>query len=181
VDDANELLRRCQQRDEAALAALVGQFNNRVFRLAMRMLGDAGRAEEAAADSFVKVWSAAKQWRQDADAGTWIYRVAYRTILDHRRRKVKNWIEPSSELIDPKPGPLDKSIQVETDERTSRRVDAAMSELSESDRALVHLYYFEEMSLPQIAEIVDATREVIKTRLARARQRLREVLEEGSE
>jgi RNA polymerase sigma-70 factor (ECF subfamily) len=176
VDDANELLRRCQQRDESALAALIGQFGNRVYRLALRMLSDAGRAEEATADSFVKVWSAAKQWRGDADAATWIYRVAYRTIIDHRRKKRAKWLTPSTELIDPKPGPVETAIDAEEIKKSGLRIQQAMSELSESDRAIVHLYYFEELSFGQICEIVETNREAIKTRLARARSRLRDLL-----
>ena len=97
MDDANELLRRCQRGDESALAALVEQFGGRVFRLANRVLGDRHQAEEASADVFAKLWATARQWRGDADAGTWIYRIAYRTILDHRRRKKRPWVEACPE------------------------------------------------------------------------------------
>jgi RNA polymerase sigma-70 factor, ECF subfamily len=176
VDDANELLRRCQRGDESALAGLIEQFGGRVFRLALRMLGDRGRAEEATADVFVKLWTTARQWRGDADAGTWTYRVAYHTILDHRRRKQRPLTQPPVGLPDPKPGPLERSIRSEAEEQASRRVHEAMSELSEPDRALVHLYYFEQLKLVEIGVIVGATRDVLKMRLARARQKLRELI-----
>jgi RNA polymerase sigma-70 factor, ECF subfamily len=176
VDDANELLRRCQRGDESALARLVEQFGGRVFRLAWRMLGDHGRAEEASADVFVKLWTTARQWRGDADAATWTYRVAYHTILDHRRRKQRPTVPPAAALVDPRPGPLERSVRTEEEEQASRRVHEAMSQLSEPDRALVHLYYFEQLKLAEIGEIIGATRDVLKMRLSRARQKLRELI-----
>ena len=176
MDDANDLLRRCQRGDESALAGLLEQFGGRVFRLALRMLGDRGRAEEAAADVFVKLWTTARKWRGDADAGTWTYRVAYHTILDRLRRKQRPSVAPTASLPDPKPGPLDQTVRSEAEEQASRRIHKAMSELSEPDRALVHLYYFEELKLAEIGSIVGTTREVLKMRLARARQKLRDLI-----
>ena len=177
MDDANELLRRCQRGDEPALAALIEQFGGRVFRLACRVLGDRGKAEEACADAFAKVWSTARQWRGDADAGTWIYRIAYHAILDQQRRKRRSWVAPPAELPDPRPGPLEESTRVES----SQRLRKALDQLTEADRALVHLYYFDQLRLAEIAAIVGATREVLKMRLARARQKLRELIGDGEE
>ena len=167
--------------DESALAALVEQFSGRVFRLACRVLGDRGRAEEATADVFVKLWSTARQWRGDAHAGTWTYRIAYRTILDHRRRKQATWDTPPADVPDPRPGPLTESVRVESKEQASKQVHDALAQLNESDRALVHLFYFEQLQLAEIAEIVGATRDVLKMRLARARQKLRELIGDGEE
>jgi RNA polymerase sigma-70 factor, ECF subfamily len=179
VDDANDLLRRCQRGDESALAGLVEQFGGRVFRLALRVLGDRGRAEEASADAFVKLWTTARRWRGDADAGTWMYRIAYHTILDHRRRKRQPLLAPPVGLVDQRPGPVERAVQSEEEERAGRRVHDAIGQLNTSDRALVHLYYIEQLKLAQIAEIIGATREVLKMRLARARQKLRELLGDG--
>jgi RNA polymerase sigma-70 factor, ECF subfamily len=176
VDDANELLRRCQRGDESALARLVEQFGGRIFRFAWRILGDRGRAEEASADVFVKLWTTARKWRGDADAGTWTYRIAYHTILDHRRRKQRPTVPAAAGLVDPRPGPLEQSVRTEEEEQVSRRIHEAMSQLSEPDRGLVHLYYFEQLKLVEIGEIVGATRDVLKMRLARARQKLRELI-----
>ncbi len=58
---------------------------------------------------------------------------------------------------------------------------AALAELSDSDRALIHLYYFEQRGLAEIAQIMETPRETLKTRLARARGRLRKLLEDPGE
>jgi RNA polymerase sigma-70 factor, ECF subfamily len=178
LDDPNELLRRCQRGDESALAGLVHRFGGRVFRLAYRVLGDAGRAEEASSDAFAKIWSAAGQWRGEADAGTWAYRVAYHTVLDHRRRRdPRPRLPPPLDLPDPRPGPLEQSLRSEG----RQRVHEALGQLAEADRALLHLYYFEQLGLAEIAAIVGATREVLKMRLARARHKLRTLLGDDEE
>jgi RNA polymerase sigma-70 factor (ECF subfamily) len=63
----------------------------------------------------------------------------------------------------------------------ARRLDAALATLSTEDRALVHLHYFEERTLADIAAIVGSTRDALKMRLSRARAKLRDVLGDGNE
>ena len=79
---------------------------------------------------------------------------------------------------DPTPTPEDRLIADEQHQQVVGELDQAIGSLKEDDRLLVHLYYFEERHLAEIATILDATRDALKMRLARARQRLRQVLEE---
>jgi RNA polymerase sigma-70 factor (ECF subfamily) len=175
--DADELLRRCQGGDESALADLVRLFEGRIFRLACRVTGDPARAEEATADALARVWVKSGQWRGDSAAGTWIYRVALRVILDsHRSRRRWPRSAPPADLPDPRPGPVQAALDAERRDRLPRAIAAALGQLSEADRALVHLYYFEQRGLAEIADILEATRDVLKMRLSRARDRLRELL-----
>ena len=179
--DANELLRRCQQGDESALAALINEFSSKIFRLAYRILSDAGMAEEATADVFAKVWRTARQWRGDSQAATWLYRVGYNTVIDRSRRRRPIAEPPDANVPDPRPGPLQQALQAEEHCQNTRRVRDALEQLSEADRGLVHLYYFEQMPLSELVGIVEAKRDVLKMRLARARQKLRELLEQTEE
>lgn len=185
MDDADELLRRCQRGEEAALGAIVRLFQERIFRLACRVLGDHAQAEEAVADAFTKVWGRAGQWRGEAAAATWIYQVAYRTILDSRKRQRRWWQlwgpPPDEEVRDPQPGPAERISEAECRQHAARRIERALGELSREDRALVHLYYFEERGLAEIAVILGVGRPALKMRLARARQKLREMLKDFDE
>src|SRR5262245_30123784 len=102
LEEADQLLRRCQQRDKSALDELVRLYQDRVFQLACRALGDAALAQEATADALLKVWTRAGQWRGDAAANTWIYQVAVRTVLDarrSRRRWWQRWAGPPPEAV----------------------------------------------------------------------------------
>src|SRR5262249_46087916 len=151
--DADELLRRAQRGDEAALGAIVRLFAERIFRLACRVLQDADLAEEAAADAFTKVWLHAGQWRGDAAAGTWIYQVAYRAVLDCRKRRRRWWrfwgSPPGEEVRDPQLSPEERAVQAESRQLTHDRLQDALGQLSAEDRALVHLYYFEGRGLAE--------------------------------
>lgn len=173
----DQLLKRCQQGDEAALAELIHCLQDRIYRLACRVLVDKGLAEEAAGQTFFKVWTRSRQWQGQSSAETWIYRIALRTILDVRRgqrRWWQRWIElPSRPVADARPTPADASAQSED----AARVSQALVELSEPDRALIHLYYFEQRGLAEIEAILNVPRDNLKMRLARARQRLRDILE----
>jgi RNA polymerase sigma-70 factor (ECF subfamily) len=159
---------------------LVRSYQGRVFRLACRVLGDAALAEEATAQTFVKVWGRCGQWRGQSAAGTWIYQIALRTILDVQRsqgRWWRRWSTPvTAEVPDPRPGPDEQALWGEESRRCTQRVQDALLQLSENDRALVHLYYFENRSLREIEEILSVSKANLKMRLARAREKLRSML-----
>jgi RNA polymerase sigma-70 factor (ECF subfamily) len=181
VDDERRLLRLCQQGDEAALAELIRRYQERVYRLAWRVLGDATLAEEAAAATFVKVWAKCGSWRDEAAVGTWVYRLAIRTALDVRRAQHRWWRRftgfPAAALADPREDAAQSAAEHDERQALARRLERALVELSHQDRALVHLYYFEQRSLAELEVILGVARATLKTRLARARQRLRTLLE----
>lgn len=184
LDDADELLRRCQRGDKSALAEIVRLYQERIFRLAYRVAGDLGRAEEATAEVFTKIWTRCGQWRGEARAGTWIYQVALRTVLDQRRswrRRFRLWLTLPANLPDSQAGPAEKAMAAEERDLAARRIREAFEQLSEKDRALAHLYYFEQRSLTEIAAVLDTTRDALKMRLSRARKRLRDLLKDCDE
>jgi RNA polymerase sigma-70 factor (ECF subfamily) len=184
LDESDELLRRCQQGDESALPVLVRLYQEQIFRLAWRVTGDAALAEEATAQAIVKIWSRAGQWRGQSRAGTWIYRLAVRTILDVQRSQRRWWrrlVPWSPSIPDRQPAPAEQVNRREQASEGSAQVQQAIEQLAESDRALVHLYYFEDRGLAEIEAILGVPRANLKMRLARARQRLRTILENEPE
>jgi len=176
------LLRLCRQGDEDALAEIVRRYEQRVYRVAYRVAGDQALAEEATVEAFYKVWCKARQWRGQSSPEAWIYRIAVRTALDLKRGRRRWWdrirLAASESEHDPAPTPEDRLIADEQHQQIVGELDQAIGSLKEDDRLLVHLYYFEERNLAEIATILDATRDALKMRLARARRRLRQVLEE---
>lgn len=185
LDDCDELLRRCQHGDQRALTDLVRGFQERIYRLAFGVTNDAALAEEAAAQALLKVWNKAGQWSGQSRASTWIYRLALRTVLDvqrGQRRWWKRWSAPGLSLLrDRRPGPAEQVQRQDERDEQSRRLHAALQQLTDSDRALVHLYYFESKGLAELETILGTPRENLKMRLARARQRLRSLLKDPDE
>lgn len=182
--DDDDLLRRCQQGDDAALSQLIQRFEGRIFRLAFRVLQDAARAEDATADALATVWSKSGSWRGEAGAATWIQQVAWRVVLDHHRRRKRWWrfwegIEIDEQSADGNPAQLAATAE----ERFNReqQLSAALAQLSAEERALVHLHYSEEQSLAEIAAVMQVSRDVLKMRLSRARQKLRAIWGKNNE
>ncbi len=184
VDDGG-LLRRCGRGDEDALEELVRRYEQRLYRVAFRVAGDRALAEEATVDSFYKVWCKARQWRGQSSPEAWIYRIAVRTTLDLMRGRQRWWRRMRIASMDRKTEsttePLDELVDEEQRQHEVCRLERAISSLGESDRILVHLYYFEQRSLADIAPVLEASRDALKMRLARARKRLREALGESDD
>jgi RNA polymerase sigma-70 factor (ECF subfamily) len=181
VNDSDQLLRRCQRGDRAALTELIQLYQERIFRLACRVVTDAALAEEAAAQAFFKIWCRAGQWQGKSSAATWIYRVAVRTIFDvqrGQRRWWRRWANAWPRFVpDQRPGPIEQAVQHDAAAARAARVHQALQQLPDTDRVLVHLYYFENHGLAEIEAIMGVARLTLKMRLARARQRLRGLME----
>ncbi len=175
------MLRRCQQGDETALVELIRHYEKRVFRFTLRVSGDSSLAEEATVDCFYRVWTKCRQKRGDGNLDAWIFQIAHRTLLDlirRRRRWLKRMFAGSrTDEHDLRPTPLETLIETEQQQRLAHDVASAIRTLKEDDRALVHLYYFEGRSLAEIADVLETSRDALKRRRLRARNRLGNLLE----
>lgn len=183
VDD-DELLRRCQQGDDAALTPLIQRFEGRIFRLAFRVLQDAARAEDATADALATVWLKCGSWRGEASAGTWIQQVAWRVVLDHHRRRKRWWRFWEGSAFNEQSAddnPVQLVSAAEEEAHRQQQLAAAVAQLSAEDRALVHLHYIEEQSLTEISQVMQVSRDALKMRLSRARHKLRVAWGENNE
>ena len=176
------LLRRCQRGDEQVLAELVRRYQGMIYGVALRVSGDPALAEEATVDAFYKIWRKARQWRGETSPDAWICRTAVRTVMDLRRSRQRWWKRTemaagNAEAEQIVPEPADDLMVDEQRRLSANFLDRAIRSLGETDRALVHLYYFEERGLKEIEAILDVPHATLKMRLTRARQKLRLVLE----
>jgi RNA polymerase sigma factor (sigma-70 family) len=163
-----------------AFALLVNRHKDNVFNLAIRICGNREEAEEIAQDAFLKVYRALNEFRQKSSFATWLYRIVYNTSISYlraRRREVLSLEEFPADATDF----IGCSESEETAEREYRNalVNFALQRLNESDRAIVTLFYYEEMSHSEIAEITGISKENIKIRLHRARKKMLEDIEKS--
>ncbi len=184
MDD--ELLRRCQRGEESALESLVERFQEGIFRLACRVLADPARAEEATTDALAAIWSRCGSWRGQEGAAAWIRQVAWRVILDQHRARRRWWrvwdLERAGDVfISQEPAALPALAERDARQRREQSVEFALQNLSAEERALVHWHYFESLSLADIAGILGVSREAVKMRLSRARDKLRPLLKDTFE
>jgi len=156
----------------------------RVFLLCRRMLQDAGEADSATQDTFLKAWQALNRMESKEldDPGKWLTRIAVNTCLDRlRSRRWQFWRK--------RPAPEDESTILHMAKATNptaedqffageigQRLEQALQKLSLRQRAAFTLRHYEDRSLAEIAEILGLDIGTVKVHLFRAIEKLREEL-----
>ena len=169
-----ELLQRIAAGDRDAFEVLYRRFVRPVFTLALRRLGDRGRAEDATQETFTSIWRSASSYRPDRGPGSpWLYAVARNAIVDRARARSEAPTEVPDEAAS-EPGPADEA------ERSwlAWRVHRAMQELPEHERPLLELAYWSGLSQSEIADFLNIPLGTVKTRTRSALSRLADALEE---
>src|SRR6266542_5608952 len=169
-----DLLARVAEGDRDAFGDLYRRYARAVLGLALRRLGDRGRAEDAVQEAFASIWRAARSYRRDrGPVAPWLYAVARNAIADRGRAH----IEPPAEPLDmpsDSPGPPDRAEQA----WVSWRVHRALEELPETERSVIELAYWSELSQSEIADFLGIPLGTVKTRTRSGLRRLAEALEE---
>jgi RNA polymerase sigma-70 factor, ECF subfamily len=168
-----ELLARTGTGDRTAFEVLYQRYSRSVFGLALRRLGDRGRAEDAVQETFVSIWRAARTYKPDRGPGApWLYAVARNAIIDRSRARHEPAVEAPDEAT-LEAGPAEQAEE----SWTQWRVHRALEELTEPEREVIALAYWSGLSQSEVAESLGIPLGTVKTRTRRALQRLAEVLE----
>jgi RNA polymerase sigma-70 factor (ECF subfamily) len=169
-----ELLERVGRLDHDAFEVLYRRYSRSVLGLALRRLGDRGRAEDALQETFTAIWRAAKTYRPErGPAAPWLFAVARNSISDRGRARR----EPPAEAPD------EPSLEAGPAERAeeswlSWRVHTALGALPDHERELIELAYWSGLSQSEIANLVGIPLGTVKTRTRSALARLADELEE---
>lgn len=150
-DDDETLMRRIARGDEQAFRLIADRHLGRMLRLAGKMLGSAADADDVAQEALIRLWSHARSWRPDrSKLTTWLYTIVYRLCLDRLRLPASAPLDVGCEIEDPAPSALDGLAQASD----LRRLAAALAALPDRQRAALTLFYYEELSGPEAAEIM---------------------------
>lgn len=163
-DDA-AAIRRCLAGDAEAFEPVVERYERVLFRVALRMLGNAEDARDATQTAFVRAYEQLQRYNPACRFFSWIYRILANECLNQRRAR-----RPQAELVDTAApdGPFEALQQ---DER-KRLVQAALVDLSPAYREVVVLRHFADLSYEEIAATLDIPVKTVKSRLHTARQQL---------
>jgi len=174
-----ELVARIAAGDRDAFAELVERHHRRLLRVCERLLGDAEDARDAVQEVFLKVMVKAGGFRPKALVSTWLYRVAVNHCLNVlRRRRLRRWVSLSPAEDEEAAAPLEPAEERadphrELDARRQwARVQRAIAALPPSQRAVLVLARFEELSYKEIAETLGITLGAVESRLFRAMRAL---------
>lgn len=157
--------------DPSAARELTRRLLPRVLAVAWRMLGDRAEAEDAAQEAMLKLWQIAPDWRPgEARVTTWLYRVTTNLCIDIQRRR-----RGGTAGLDAVPDPADDRPGAVAQMQEAARVDAlqaALMQLPERQKQAVVLRHLEELSNPEIAEVMEISVEAVESLTARGKRAL---------
>lgn len=153
----------------AEYAYFVKKYSQQVLDFTVRMVGSKADAEELAQNAFVKAFSRIETFEGRASFLTWVSRIAYNESINHLKRCKIRWIEIDEAQI--AETDLDNELSSGSEERI-RLMEEAIDILPPDERMLVHLYYYEDKPLQEIAYVMDAEPNALAVRLHRIRKKL---------
>lgn len=164
------LLVRVANGDRLAARVLVDRLGPRLLRHTSRMLGDRAEAEDIVQETFLKLWKVAPEWRQgEAQVTTWAFRVAINATTD--RLRARRTVVDIDAIAEPE-SDLESAVQRLTEAERMKALDRALATLPDRQRQAVSLRHIEEMSNPEIAEIMDIGVEAVESLTARGKRAL---------
>jgi len=174
VTTDGELIQRAATGDRGAFETLYQRYARSVFGLALRRLGDRGRAEDAVQETFASIWRSAGSYRPERGPGApWLYAVARNAIVDRARARTEMPAdipeEPSTEA-----GPSERAEQG----WVAWRIHRALEELPEREREVIKLAYWSGLSQSEVAEFLGLPLGTVKTRTRAALAHLANLLDE---
>jgi RNA polymerase sigma-70 factor (ECF subfamily) len=184
-----ELINRAKKGDIEAFEQLIEGCQKKVFNIAFRMLGNYDDASELAQEVFLKAYKSIKNFKGDSLFNTWIYKVTTNACLDEiRKRKNKKVVsldedveiggnEIKRQIKDDSPGP---ELAAE-DNELKRAVKDSINMLSEEYRTVIVLRDIQGFSYEEIANIIKCPEGTVKSRINRARQALKKILQKKKE
>lgn len=185
-DSDEALIARAGRGDRLAASALVVRHSDRIYAVCRRMLRDRAAAEDAAQETFLKLWNNAAKWKpQGAQFGTWLVRVAINCCFDRLRREGREIGDDAApERADPAP----RADELLAAEERRRAVEDALTRLPDRQRAAIILCHYQELTNIEAALALEISVDALESLLARGRRALRdalidrreELLEEGS-
>jgi len=180
-----EILERARRGDRDAHAALYRAYAPMVFTVARRMLGSTALAEDALQDSFIEVIRKADQFRGSSGVGHWIRRIAINKCLSQLRspwmRKRVEVPEVADQCTDGAGETTGHELGLDRLAGQDAELERALDALSRTARAVVWLHDVEGYTHAEIARLMGRSTSFSKSQLARAHQRLRELLDPKSE
>jgi len=185
--DEQRLLADARAGDSEAFAYFVRKYQRRITRVAYRMLRDLGEADCAAQESFLRAYQNLQDFRQGSTFETWLTRICINWCKDRlkRRRLVVYFHQTPREEEEGESGPRDVTPHPDpSPERRAfsseirARLREAIDRLSPRQKSIFLLKHFEELSIPEIAEITGLDSGTVKSHLFRASQKIRERLRE---
>jgi RNA polymerase sigma-70 factor (ECF subfamily) len=184
--DEAELIARARRKDGTAIALIIRQHNQRLYRIARSILRDDAEAEDALQEAYIRAFTSLESFRKDSRLGTWLARIVMNEALGRLRRRkptvdfdsFAKRQEGSAEIIRFPAANPDLDPETIMAQREIRALlEHAIDALPEAFRTVLVARLIEGMSVEETAELFGIKPETVKTRLHRARTVLKQEME----
>ena len=178
----NELISRLKLGEEPAFKILVETYQNRVYSSVLNILQNAVEAEDAAQETFIKIYESINSFKEESTLATWIYRIAIRKALEKIRMKKNRerlhsilpwWMPIEVKSLDA--AYLNPGIKIEHKEKATI-ILKAISELPNNQRIAFTLVRVQGMKHEEASEIMQISIKAIESLLSRAKENLKQKL-----
>lgn len=172
--DDRTLIARIRGQDQAALRALLGRHQLRVYRFVLRIVRREAVAEEVTNEVFLEAWRNAANFEARSSVGTWLLSIAHNRAVSVLRRRREEEIDEESAgaIADDGDDPEVVSQKLDKAQQMRRCIGA----LSAEHRTIIDLVYYHEKSINEVSEILGIPLNTVKTRMFYARKKLSELL-----
>ena len=155
------------------------EYGNELVRLAFSYVKDTEIAKDMVQNTFIKCYKNLDSFRFDAQIKTWLYRITINECKDYLKSwnykmvQVKSFINETAKSISP------STEKIVIDKYNNEEIKDTIFSLPKMYREVVYLYYYDSLKTEEIAKVLDIPVNTVKTRLRRAKQRLKPMIKEA--
>lgn len=167
-----EVIEKIIAGDKNQFRILIQRYEDRLYGLCLRMLQDRDKAQDVLQESFIEIYKHLPAYKFKSSFSTWAYTITYRRICKEFKQGKKNLILDEFDQISSNEETAiahDEDLQVDDTELLKK----AINDLSPLEQSLLSLYYYEDLSVSEISEIMHYSKGKIKTVLFRSREKLK--------
>lgn len=173
--DELRAIAQAKKGDADAFAFLVETYETSVYRLALRMCGNAHDAEEVAQEAFVAAWKGLPAFRGESKFSSWLYQLTTNAAIDFLRREKRHRAAVPME-DEPEPATPDTPQQAVEEREVRQALQQALDTLTPEHREIFLLRQMRQLSYEEIGRLLGLESGTVKSRLSRAKKQLREIL-----
>ena len=171
-DPEHSRIERILAGEHLLYSEMVNKYKSYAFTVAQKILQNRPDAEEATQDAFIKAFHHLADFNRQAKFSTWLYRIVFNTAITYKRKRRHHFQSIENTVVE-----YQEEANTMLEKRDKKKyLDLAMEKLSAADKTALTLFYMEEFSLEEIAEITGMQANTAKVRIHRARQRLADEL-----
>jgi len=177
-DEANRI-DRILRGETSLYEYFLDKYSQQVFILIVRIVENQEDAEELTQDTFLKAFEHLSSFKAQSSFSTWIYRIAYNAAISAvRKRKQELYVVNNDRLANISDQQIDIVLNDDSQEQVAR-LNEALKKLDADERALIHLFYYENKSISEAALILGLTESNAKVKLHRIRKKLYILIKEA--